>query len=271
MSYIECCKYTDYLYNFKEIGKQNPESPKFGYVDAWLYLGSERAALIDTLDQAKGLYEEVHKITSLPIDVWITHGHEDHAGVSLQEFAEHGCTIYMNKKDLSILPSYDREEWFTDLKDGEIISLGDRKLKAVSCAGHTMGSMVFVDRENDLMFSGDTIGSCRIWLQLPHSTSLREFRKNLIHLLESTGIIENLKIYPGHVWQTLQMPLMRKNLEDLLQGIEMVLDGTAQTKKKILELGEIRVSYEIAAYGSMEELCFDPKHLYEGTTRRLHF
>lgn len=261
MDKIECSKYTENLYNFKEIGKQDPEAPAFGYVDAWLYLGSERVVVIDTLENAPGLYEEVRKITQLPIDVLITHGHLDHTGIALEEFVEKGCAVYMDCKDLSILPPYVKPEWFTDIKDGDTFSLGDRKLEAISCAGHTLGSMVFLDRENGMMFSGDTLGSCRIWLQLPHSAALSDCKKNLLRLMECTQDVEDMKIYPGHVWQTVYMPLKKEYLNDLLQCMEEILNGTAVTRQDSFELEGMKLDYEIASHGTMEELCFDPKNL----------
>ena len=69
MNRIQVIKYNDNIYNMKEVGQQDPTKPTFGYVDAWIYLGSERAVLIDTLDNAPGLYSKVREITQLSVDV----------------------------------------------------------------------------------------------------------------------------------------------------------------------------------------------------------
>ena len=43
--------------------------------------------------------------------------------------------------------------------------------------------------------------------------------------------------------------------------MEEILNGTAVTKQDLLELEDMKINYEIASHGTMEELCFDPKNL----------
>ena len=126
---ITVTKISDCIYEFNE-GMVLPDGTASPYVDSWLYIGASRAALIDTLQRETGLYDLVRQYTDLPIDVLITHGHVDHAGLSTGEFAEAGCKIYMDFKDMEILKGMvptTKEEWFTPLADGQEFFLGDRK------------------------------------------------------------------------------------------------------------------------------------------------
>ena len=104
-------------------------------VDAYLVLGSQRCLLIDCLMLRCNLYQQIREITDLPLDVLITHGHPDHAGMETKSLYEHGAKIYMNKEDYVLLASYGDEEtfgeekaeyqasWFTDMdeqKDSDV-------------------------------------------------------------------------------------------------------------------------------------------------------
>lgn len=66
-----------------------PEAP----VDAYLVVGSHSALMIDALEDASGVWNEVRRLTQLPVSLAITHGHGDHAGVALDEFVQAGCKI----------------------------------------------------------------------------------------------------------------------------------------------------------------------------------
>ena len=125
-------KIAENLYEFTESADFAGNGHPVPYVDSYLYIGSERAALIDTLQNAKGLYAAVREITSLPVDVLITHGHGDHVGASTAEFAEAGCKIYMNMADYKFLnPDSVKKEWFTDIRGGELFDLGGITLEAI--------------------------------------------------------------------------------------------------------------------------------------------
>lgn len=256
MGIIEMKKYTKHLYDFQEVAVRFTDKPAYGYVDAWLYLGSKRAALFDALDTAPGLYEQVRQITDLPIDVFLSHGHTDHVGISLQEFSSAGCNIYMDCRDLSILPDYVNPKWLTPLHNGQIFSLGDRTLKVLSCPGHTAGSAAFLDREHELLFSGDTLGSGRIWLQLPYSSPLPVCRKNFLHIMEETAALKNLQILPGHLCQAVEFPMGRSYLEDLVQCLDNILAGNAATEEQMLDFEGLHYPFLTASYGQMIELSF---------------
>ena len=169
-------KIADNLYEFTESADFAGNGHPVPYVDSYLYIGDSRAAVIDTLQNAKGLYAAVREITPLPVDVLITHGHGDHVGASTAEFAEAGCRVYMDMADYKFLnPDAVKKEWFTDMQNGETFDLGGITLEAISCPGHTSGSMVFLDRAHQVIFTGDTVGSGHFWMQIPTAIPLSRF------------------------------------------------------------------------------------------------
>jgi len=188
----------------KGIWQFNESNEMFGgpYVDAYLIVGENRALLVDSLQTETGLYEELRKITKLPVDVVITHGHGDHAGASLPALHDNGCTIYMDRRDTSILKdpfgSPVNGDRLTNITNGTVFDLGGFKLEVISVTGHTPGSLVLLEREKQLLFSGDTIGSGNFWMQLPASIALNLFSMNLERLWGQVTGMENLLVYPGH-------------------------------------------------------------------------
>ena len=61
-------------------------------VSAFLVTGTQRALLIDTCTGLLGLRQIVEDLTDLPVTVWLTHSHGDHAG-SIADFEESSSTI----------------------------------------------------------------------------------------------------------------------------------------------------------------------------------
>ena len=59
-------KIADNLYEFTESADFAGNGHPVPYVDSYLYIGDSRAAVIDTLQNAKGLYAAVREITPPP-------------------------------------------------------------------------------------------------------------------------------------------------------------------------------------------------------------
>jgi glyoxylase-like metal-dependent hydrolase (beta-lactamase superfamily II) len=169
----------------------------------YLLEGKTKALLIDTLIGAGNLRAFCRELTDLPITVVNTHGHVDHTGGNFN-FDE--CYIHPN--DISLI--YETEERrisyvengiknsggnivllesdFTVAKpmktlpvyNGFIFDLGDRSIEVITIPGHTRGTIVLLDRNNGIVFSGDACNANTL-LFLPHSTSIEGYRESLLH------------------------------------------------------------------------------------------
>lgn len=103
-------------------------------------------------------------------EIWLTHGHLDHAGGAMEVARKLGVKI--------IGPHIDDEFWCDQiaaswakygmpqgedckpdrwLNDGEKLTLGKFEFDVVHCPGHTPGSVVFVCKELQLAFVGDVL------------------------------------------------------------------------------------------------------------------
>lgn len=178
-----------------------------GDVYAYLAEGKEAAVLIDTGFGVGSLKAYVDSLTDLPYVVLLTHGHLDHASGAgefpevymslrdLQLAAEHTKTE-MRRKDFEgipaddFIPPLDLERYFP-LNDGQNFDLGGLTVTALELSGHTPGSVVILFREYRLLLLGDACNSYG-FLQLPGSSSVREYRDSLIAFRKNKNLFDDV-------------------------------------------------------------------------------
>lgn len=177
-----------------------------GAVGMYLVIGEKKAVLLDTALGANNIREYVQTLTDRPVEVYLTHGHLDHAG-GMYWFDE----VHMSHKDLGMLKDNSKQdridylnlirrftgnsEWteddvcdvrdvsVVDIADGEVIDLGGRTLTAVDFSGHTEGSMAFYDDRSGYLFVGDCCNNST-FLFLEDSTSLTHYLESLKRIKE---------------------------------------------------------------------------------------
>lgn len=233
-------------------------------VDAYLLMGRNKAILIDTLQESEALYDTVKRLTDLPLEVIITHGHPDHAGRGLRQFHEAGVPVYMHEADLPLYQNmFGGEfpgEWFTEINEKDVFDLGGITLETILCKGHTPGSIVLFDEQNRRLFTGDAVGSGMFWMQIEGCTPLHEFRQELFRLTKRFGNMENLKIYPGHRWQS-PVQLNAQYLKDTLALTDQILNHTDNGRECVMEFAGKPLAYKEASYGMMSAYSYNPENL----------
>ena len=137
----------------------------------YLIIGNTHALLIDLGLFKEPLLPTIKNITNKELIIVCTHGHFDHIG-TIKEFKEE--TIYLSHRDRDIY--YDNAHiikelslidfnQIKDLKNHQQIELGNFEIEVLALPGHTPGSMIFLDRQNKCIYTGDAIGSgCGVWL-----------------------------------------------------------------------------------------------------------
>lgn len=147
------------------------------WVSAWLLKTSDGLVLIDTLYEpyTDKLLENIKKLGFDPADiklVLVTHGHFDHAGGISRLNALPNAKIAMTREGWKearqdaqksqgkpgawTLPSTDGIE----IKDGEILTVGDTRIQAFATPGHTWGtaSYVFDVKDGHETYKAITVG-----------------------------------------------------------------------------------------------------------------
>ena len=181
----------------------------------YMYLveGSERAALIDTGTGIGDLHRFVRQLTEKPVTVLLSHGHMDHA-LGTPGFEE----IYMDPKDDSVLAAHSEVGYrrmfigamspalaayveevpvpsYLPIRNGQEWDLGGVTIKAFECSGHTVGSVVFLLKEDRILFLGDACNSNTLVYDAAYSTTVEEYRDNLMHLQGQTEGLYDLTIF----------------------------------------------------------------------------
>jgi len=256
MNFIKTSKLSDGVWQLAECDRSGND-----LVDAYLVCGSERAVLIDALCTATGLYKQIRSITTLPLDVVLTHGHMDHAGASMAEFFG-ACRVFIDGRDVFLAESLSGTGT-EPITDGQVFELGGRRLEAISVPGHTPGSIALFDRDNEILFTGDTIGSGNFWMQLPESLPLTVFLTDLERLAAIAEPYDKLAVYVGHRSQgSLQTTGMY--IRDVLAVTRRITGGTLKGRKSVMKYGDAEINMRTARLRSMKNYCYDPEKITIG-------
>lgn len=238
----------------------------------YLVCGDRQACLIDSGYGLTNLRELVGELTRLPVFVINTHGHVDHVlgnhwfDRALMHPADQGLyrEIVDGYADMLKLdwvkqsygefirdldPSTVRFPRAEDVRDGDVIDLGGKQLEVVEVPGHTAGSVMLLDTDEKICFSGDAVIE-HLWMfleeSLPPETYLRALGRAVERLRES-GIE---RIYDGHY---AYKPLMPADTDVMLSGMELICAGKARGKPFENRVGS-GVEY---AFGDWSVLCCD--------------
>ncbi|MCX6344566.1 MAG: MBL fold metallo-hydrolase [Armatimonadetes bacterium] len=168
---------------------------------------TRKAAIIDPGDEKENIIASVDTLNLEVEYVLLTHGHFDHIFVAGDIAERYGAPICMNAQDLSIVnqslvladPFYDVASFKSFipsqlLNDGDIITLGSSKVKALHTPGHSQGGLCFATDAG--VFCGDTIFAGSVGrtdlLGGSHEQLIESIRAKILTMDDSTPL------YPGH-------------------------------------------------------------------------
>lgn len=140
--------------------------------------------------------------------ILLTHGHYDHIlGVPALK-AHTGAEVLIHKADADCfwdteksLASFDHSFSQTPMKadrllsDGEEIHLGETVLSVLHTPGHTKGGVCYIDYQDRLIFSGDTLFCLTAGRTDFPGGSFEELMASLVTLRNLPG---DYIVYPGH-------------------------------------------------------------------------
>jgi len=137
----------------------------------------------------------------------LTHCHYDHIGGAKALADEFGSDIMAGMGDAPYIangdPEYTAARMFggkvypmdvTELVEGDIIDLGDHRLRVVDTPGHTLGGICLYDEVTRSLFSGDTVFARGVGRTDLISGSSRD----LINSLKKLKDLDIGTLYPGH-------------------------------------------------------------------------
>ncbi|HEY3273590.1 MAG TPA: MBL fold metallo-hydrolase [Methanocella sp.] len=174
------------------------------FYDSNAYLiDAKRKTLVDAGIDGTRVLEKVPADLDLII---LTHCHYDHVAAIPELVAATGAKVAMHEDDLACLKS-DRISaaaafgqqspvFKVDivLRDGDVVDLGNVKLKVISTPGHTPGSICLYDEATHMMFTGDTVFEGGSFGR----TDIGGNPEHMISSLEALTKYDVSTLYPGH-------------------------------------------------------------------------
>lgn len=192
----------------------------------YLYLvaGDEKSLLIDTGFGAPGLKDICGQLTALPMSVVITHGHLDHFNGNCM-FGE----VYCHPSDFCKLRESSRGQSplnasyrLLPVWEGSVFELGNRNLEVICAPGHTPGGIVLLDRQNRILFAGDTPLDIQVSLLAHKDCSIEAYLCSLKRIEALSGHYDT--IWTSHNCE----PLTKSYLKELILLCAAVIDGSVE-------------------------------------------
>jgi glyoxylase-like metal-dependent hydrolase (beta-lactamase superfamily II) len=255
-------RYSAYLMQTNDAGQRTwrienflPQGAAAQGSTMYLLEGNERALLVDTaqntvdvpivpgqadlvtvVERLLGTDNDGSPRTAVPWVVAITHSHGDHTG---KNAAVAPRTIYFPALDWpAAAPSN-----YRPIKEGGgatqvgqavgAIALGGRTIEAIDIPEHTPGSTAYLDRANELVATGDGIGSAFVWA---HFGAFAQYRTSVHHLQEVLEPYPGIAVMPAHFYQVKiyaralppwnGRPLDSKYVDDQVAIADGVMEGT---------------------------------------------
>lgn len=194
-------------------------------VRCFLIVGKQRAMLLDTGAQMCNLLELIQRVTALPLLVLHTHGDGDHT-------ANDGLfsDIYAHPDEFQVIRRFrpDLSAHLHPITGDSSFDLGGRLLQVVETPGHTPGSICLLDRENRILFSGDTLSYGPVFLFGDHR-DIHSYRRTLDKLMAMGGFDT---VYPCHN----TCPVSLTVIPALMAAVDGAMDGSLEPAKADMPL-----------------------------------
>jgi len=170
--------------------------------------------IIDSAYNAEYISECIRKINGKLKTIYLTHCHGDHTS-ALEElyslYKNNDVKIYIHENDKDGIFDEEKnckyilsEPNFCELKledicgvnDGAILCIGDVNLEVIHTPGHTNGSSILYEKEQGIVFTGDTLFSDCFGRTDLKSGSIDDMKQSLNKIFKM--IDNDIIIYPGH-------------------------------------------------------------------------
>jgi glyoxylase-like metal-dependent hydrolase (beta-lactamase superfamily II) len=203
--------------------------PGSATANSYLIVGGEKALLFDLAVDEEGVYEYAKNLAQKEVMTVMSHGHYDHV-YHLNERDEawiHKEDEYLLREGMPIIgaPPVNPCPKLHELEDGDTIRLGNRNLKVIHIPGHTPGSILLLDENTGILFSGDT-GARRLLFGVSGEVDLDDFCKSLERLRQEKFQVmysahDRCALPKAHI--DLMLGVIRKEVE--AEWVEQTMPG----------------------------------------------
>jgi hydroxyacylglutathione hydrolase len=173
---------------------------------------SGEGVVVDPGDEAARIALAVEQ-TGLDVgSIIVTHAHIDHVGAVAALVDEYACPVLMHSEAEPMLKQLPTQAMMMGLKfgkvpavdrhigDGEVLEVGELRLRSLYTPGHAPGHLAFYVQDEDLVLSGDALFAGSVGrTDLPGGSMevlMRSIEERLLTLPDET------RVFPGHGPQT---------------------------------------------------------------------
>ena len=176
-----------------------------------IYDESKKAVLIDPADESNKIISKIESLGLKLEYIILTHAHFDHVN-ALYDIKKHtGAEVLVHKDDFDMLigkvdnaqdvfnakTKYLNQDEITVIDDGYSINTGKLDYEIIHTPGHTAGSIILYEKNNNVIFSGDTMfaksyGRCDL-----ATGNINDMKKSLYNVFERFNN-KDINVYPGH-------------------------------------------------------------------------
>jgi glyoxylase-like metal-dependent hydrolase (beta-lactamase superfamily II) len=193
------------------------EPGQFEEVISFLILGDSAALLFDTGLGFGDMHKLVASLTELPVTVLNSHGHYDHIGGNHQFATIWGLNSAYSKEragglDHDKVAEYASPGWISMptppgfepasyrimpyqfsswIGDGQFIDLGGISMEVLATPGHSPDSICLIDRNNRLLFTGDTFYLAPLYAHIEQS-DFEDYRASAARLAALANEVDYL-------------------------------------------------------------------------------
>ena len=165
-------------------------------------------AVVDPGDEAARIALAVEQTGLDVASIIVTHAHIDHVGAVAALVDEYACPVLMHAEAEPMLKQLPTQAMMMGLKfgkvpavdrhisDGEVLEVGDLRLRSLYTPGHAPGHLAFYIEDEGLVLSGDALFAGSVGrADLPGGSMevlMRSIEERLLTLPDETWV------YPGH-------------------------------------------------------------------------
>lgn len=181
--------------------------------NCYLLINDNYCLIIDPGDEANYILEKIQKEKLTPLAILATHGHFDHLMAAGEIQMSWDIPFYISEEDLFLVKRVGRTgQHFLNYSpvvippkniiffQKSIFNIDNFKIEIIQTPGHTPGSICLYSKEDNIIFSGDTLfkdGVGRYDFSYASKEDLKKSLQKIFQLPEETAI------YPGHGEETI--------------------------------------------------------------------
>jgi glyoxylase-like metal-dependent hydrolase (beta-lactamase superfamily II) len=162
--------------------------------NVWLVGNDDQVLVVDAAHDAAPIIDALGDRALLLIVS--THGHNDHINAAEELAQRTGAPVALHPDDATLWDSVYPRRPDRTLADGELLPVGEHRLRVIHTPGHSPGGVCLHDAEAAVLFSGDTLfqggpgATGRSFSSFP--TIIESIRTRLLVLAPDTTV------HPGH-------------------------------------------------------------------------